>query len=105
MKTICTTIRCPCVIIIISRDNIADKPLSICDSGHLIFMVAEKRLLMTAYVAMHQSRTSRPIDSQLMTRAFNMFLAPLREQELAYSEPQETDNPLKDTSMSKWIKS
>ena len=68
-------------------------------------MVAEKCLLMTAYAAMHQARNSRPIDSQSMTLEFIMSLAPLREKELAYSEPQEIDNPLRDKSMSKWLES
>ena len=35
-----------------------------------------------------------------MTRAFSLSLAPLREQELAYSEPQAIHNPLKE-----WIES
>ena len=34
-----------------------------------------------------------------------MSLAPLREQCLAYIEPQEIDKPLRDTSMSKWLES
>ena len=70
---------------------------------HLILMVAEKRLLMTAYAAMHQACTRRPIDSQSMTRAFIMSLTTLREQELSYSKPRAIDKPLRDTSMPKWI--
>ena len=54
---------------------------------------------------MHQARTSILIDSQSMNRAFIMSLAPLQEQELAYSEPQEIYNPLRDTYMSKWLES
>ena len=77
MKTLCTTIRRPGGIILNPRANIADQPPTIRDPGHLIFMVAEKRILMTAYAEMHQTRTSRPIDSQSMTRAFIMSLAPL----------------------------
>ena len=34
-----------------------------------------------------------------------MSLDPLREQEIAYSDPQVIDMPLKDTSLSKWIES
>ena len=68
-------------------------------------MVAEKRLLMTAYAEMHQARTSRPIDSQSMSQASIMYLAPLREQDMAYSEPQAIYKPLRDTSMSKLIES
>ena len=49
------------------RVNISDQPPTIRDPGHIISMVDEKRLLMTAYVEMHQERTSRPIDSQSMT--------------------------------------
>ena len=64
MKTLCTTINRPGGMIINPRENIADKPPTIRDPGHLIYMVAEKRLLMTAYAAMHQANTSRPIDSQ-----------------------------------------
>ena len=57
-------------------------------------MVADKRLLMTAYAAMHQARTSRPIDSQSMNQSLIVFLAPLQEQELAYSKPQAIYRPL-----------
>ena len=105
MKTLCMTIRCPGGMIINTRANIDDQPPTICDPGHLISMLPEKRLLMTAYTAMHQERTLRPIDSQLMTRAFIMSLAPLQEQDLAYSEQRAIDKPLRDTSMSKWFES
>ena len=88
-------------MIINPRANIADKPPTIRDPGDLISMVAKKRLLMTAYAEMHQSRTSRPIDPQLMTRSFIMSLATLQEKEVAYSEPRAIDKPLRDTSMSK----
>ena len=77
MKTLCTTIRCPGGMIINPRDHIADQPPTIFDPGHLISMVSEKRLLITAYAAMHQARTSRLIDSQSMTRAFIISLAPI----------------------------
>ena len=77
MKTLCTTVCCPGEMIINPRTNIADQHPTIRDPGHLIPMVSDKRLLMTAYAAMHQAFTSRPIDSQLMTRAFIMSLAPL----------------------------
>ena len=64
MKTLCTTIRLPGRIMINPRANIADQPPTIREPGHLISMVAEKQLLMSAYAEMHQSLTSRPIDSQ-----------------------------------------
>ena len=97
IKTLCMTIRRPCGMIINQRSNIADQTPNIRDPGHLIYMVAEKRLLMTSYTAMHQAHTSIPIESQSMTRSFIISLAPLREQELAYSDPQAIDKPLKDT--------
>ena len=105
MKTLCTTIRCPGGMINNPRENIADQPPTICDPGHLISMVVEKRILMTAYAAMHQAHTSIPIDSQSMICPFIMSFAPLREQDLAFSEPQSIDNPLRDTSMYKWFES
>ena len=78
MKTLCMTIRCPGGMIINPRKNIADQPPTIRDPGHLISMVAEKRLLMTDHAAMHQARTSRPIDTELTTQSFIMSLAPLQ---------------------------
>ena len=78
MKTLCTTICRPGGMKINPRANIADQNPTIRDPGHFISMVADKRLLMTAYAAMHQALTSRPIDSQWMTRAFIMSLATLR---------------------------
>ena len=90
-------------MIIHPRNNITDQPPTIRDPSHLIYMIAEKRLLMTAYAEMHQARTLIPIDSQSITRSFIMSLAQIQEQELAYSDPQEIDKPLKDASMSKWI--
>ena len=95
MKTLCTTIRRPGRIIINLRENIADQPPTISDPGHLILMLADKHLLMTAYAEMHQARTSRPIESKSMTRAFIMSLAPLQEQELDYRKPRAIDNPPK----------
>ena len=83
----------------------AETARAITNQGHLISIVAEKRLLMTAYAAMYQARTSRPIDSQSMTWAFIMSLDPQREQDLAYSEPRAIDKPQRDTSMSKWLQS
>ena len=77
MKTLCTTICCPGGMMINPRVNIADQPPTIRKPGHLISMVAEKRLLMTAYVSMRQAHTSRPVDSQLTTRVLIMYLAPL----------------------------
>ena len=105
MKTLCTTIRCPGGMIINPRANIADQPPTIRDTSHLILMISEKHLLVTAYVEMHQARTSIPIDLQSMTRSFIVSLSPLREQELAYRKPRAIDNPLRDTYMSKWIES
>ena len=98
-------IRRPGGMIINLRANISDQPPTIHEPGHLISMVSEKRILMTAYAAMHQARTSRPIDSKSTTRAFIMSLAPLREQEMAYRELQAIYKPLRDTSVSKWIES
>ena len=60
---------------------------------------------MTAYAAMNQARTSRPIDSQSMTRAFIFSLVLLREQDLDYRKPRSIYKPLRDTSMSKWLES
>ena len=105
MKTLYTTICRPGGMIINPRDGISDQTPTICDPGNLIYMVADKLIIMTAYAEMHQAHTSRPIDSQLMTRAFIKSLAPLLEQELSYSDPQAIDNPLNDTSMSKWLES
>ena len=86
-------------MIINPRANISDQPPTICDRVNLISMIAEKRLLMTAYEEMYQACTSRPIDSQSTTRAFIISLSTLREQYLAYSDPQATDKTLRDTSM------
>ena len=105
MKTLCTTIRRPGGMIINPRANISDQPPTICDPDHLIYMVAEKRLLMTAYAAMHQTRTLIPIDSKSMNRVLIISLAAIPEQELSYNEPQAIYNPLKDTLMSKWLES
>ena len=105
MKILCTTICRTGGMINNPRVNIADQPPTICDPGHLISMVAEKRLLMTAYAAMHQSRTSRQIYSQSMTQTFSMYLDLLQEQDLAYSKPRAIYKPLRDTSMSKWLES
>ena len=77
MKTLCTTICHPGGMIINPRANINDQPPTIRDPGHLIYMVADKRLFVAAYTEMYQARTSRPIDFQLMTRAFIMSLDPL----------------------------
>ena len=41
-KTLCTTICCTGGMIINLRENIADQPPTICDTGHIISMVAEK---------------------------------------------------------------
>ena len=77
MKTLCMTICRPGGMITNPRANIVHQPPTIRDPGHLISIVAEKRLLMTAYAEMHQARTLKPIDLQSTTRAFIMSLAPL----------------------------
>ena len=59
MKTLCTTIHRPGGMIINPRENTADEPPTISDPGHLIYMVAEKRILMIDYSEMHQAHTSR----------------------------------------------
>ena len=66
-------------------------------------MVAEKRLILTAYAAMHQTRTSCPINTQTTTQTFIMSLAPLREQELVYKDPDSIEKPIKDATMAKWL--
>ena len=96
MKTLCTTIPFPGRMIINPRANIADQHPTILDPGHLISMVAKKGLLITAYVAIHQARTSRPIDSQSTTRAFVMSLVPLRGKDLDYSKLRAIDKPLEE---------
>ena len=83
-------------MIINPRENIADQPPTIRDTGHLIYMVAEKWLLMNSYAAMHQAHTSRLIDSQSMNQSFSMSIVPLQKQELSYSDPQEIYKTLKD---------
>ena len=104
-KTLYTTIHHPGGMINNPRANIADQPPTIHDPGHIISMLAKKRLLMTAYAAMHQARISRPVESKSTTRAFIMSIAPIREQELAYREPRSIDKSLRDTYMSKWLES
>ena len=81
--------------------NVAGQPPTIRDPGHVISMVAGKRLIMTAYAAMHQTCTSRPINIITTTSPFIISSAPLRELDLTYSDPILIDNPLKDTSMPK----
>ena len=105
MKALFRTIRRPGGMIISTMADISDQLPTICDPGHLISMVADKRLLMNTYASMHQSRTSIPIDSQSMTRAFVMYLDLLRTQELAYSDLQAIYKPLNDTPMSNWLDS
>ena len=103
MKTLCTTIRCQSGMIINPRANFAAQPPTLRDPSHFISMVSKKHHTMPAYTEIHQARTSRPMDSQPMTRAFIMSLAPLQEQELAHSKPRAIDEPLRDTSMSDWF--
>ena len=79
MKTLCTTICRPGGMIINPRANITDQPPTISEPGHIILVVAYKRLLITAYAAMYQARTSIPIDSKSMTQPFIMSLAPLQK--------------------------
>ena len=105
MKTLCATARYPGGMIPNPTAHVAGQAPTIRDPGHVITMVAEKRLIMTAYAAMHQTCTSRPINARTMTRPSIMSLAPLRELELAYSDPTPIDKPLKDTPMPKWLES
>ena len=101
MKTLCNTIRRPGGSIVNPRADQPNQPPTIRDPGNVISMVAEKRLVMTSYAAMHQKRTSRPISALTMTRVFIMSLSPLRDQELSYRTPTPIEKPLKDTTMSK----
>ena len=103
MKTLCNTIRRPGGSIPNPRARTTGQHPIIRDPGNVISMVAEKRLILTAYAAMHQTRTSRPINAETMTRTFTMSLAPLREQELVYTYPIAIVKPLKDTTMAKWL--
>ena len=103
MKTLCNTIRRPGGSIPNPRARIAGQPPVIRDPGNVVSMVAEKRLILTAYAAMHQTRTSRPINATTMTRAFIMSLSPLREQELVYKDPDPIEKPIKDATMAKWL--
>ena len=103
MKTLCNTIRRPGGSIDNPRSDLSNQPPTIRDPGNVISMVAEKRLVMTSYAAMHQKRTSRPINAQTMTRVFIMSLSPLREQELSYGKTTAIEKPLKDATMSKWL--
>ena len=54
MKTLFTTSCCPGGMIINPSANTTDQNPTICDPGHLISMVSEKRLIMTAYAAIHR---------------------------------------------------
>ena len=103
MKTLCYTIRRPGGTIPNPRARTSGQPPTIKDPGNVVSMVAEKRLILTAYAAMHQTRTSRPINALTMTRPFIMSLAPLREQELVYKDPAAIEKPLKDTTMARWL--
>ena len=94
MRTLCTTIRRPGGSIPNPRVAVRGQPPIIRDPGNVISMVAEKRLILTAYAAMRQTRTSRPINAQTMTRTFIMSLAPLREQERVYKDPVSIEKPL-----------
>ena len=58
---------------------------------------------MTAYAAMHLTRTSRPITPATMTRVWIMSLAPLRELEQSYATLGDMEKPLTNTTMSKWL--
>ena len=95
MKTLCNTFRRPGGSIPNPRARTTGQPPIIKDPGNVISIVAEKRLILTAYAAMHQTRTSRPINAQTMTRTFIMSLAPLREQELVYKDPVAIESPSK----------
>ena len=105
MKTLCNAIRRPGGSIVNPRAALPDQPPTIRDPGNVISMVAEKRLVMTAYAAMHQTRTSRPITPATMTRVYIMSLSPLRDLELSYPTLVNMEKPLKDATMSKWLES
>ena len=79
------------------------QPANLRNPGHVIYMIAEKRLILTSYATMHLSRTSRPINAVILTRDCITFLSPLCEQEKAYSTNNSADKLKKDTSMHKWI--
>ena len=53
INMLCTNIHRPGGMIINLMANIADQPPTIRDSRHLICMLSEKWLLMTAYAEMH----------------------------------------------------
>ena len=93
IRTLCTTIRRPGGTIPNQRVAVRDQLPIIRDPGNVISMVAEKRLILTAYAVMNQTRTSRPINAETTTRAFIMSLSLLREQELAYKDPVSIENP------------
>ena len=103
MRTLCNTIRRPGGSIPNPRAAQADQPPTIRDPGSVISMVAEKRLVMTAYAAMHQTRTSRPITPATMTRAHIMSLSPLRDLEKSYATLASMEKPTTNYSMSKWL--
>ena len=77
MKTLCAAVCRPGGMIINPQAHVPNQPTEIRDPGHVVSMVSEKRLVMTAYTAMHQQITSRPINARTMTRDFIMSLSPL----------------------------
>ena len=101
MRTLCTNIRRPGGSIPNPRVAVRGQPPIIRDPRNVISMVVEERLILTAYAAMHQTRTFRLINTQTMARSFIMSLAPLRDQELAYKDPVSIEKHLKDTTMAK----
>ena len=103
MRTLCTNIRRPGGSITNPRVAVRGQPPIIRDPRNVISMVAEERLILTAYAAMHQTRTSSPINAQTMTRTFIMSLVPLREQKLVYKDLVSIANPLKDATVAKWL--
>ena len=103
MRTLSLTIRRPGDSIPNPRATDSGQPPTIRDPVNLISIFAEKRLVLTAYTAMHQTRTSRLINARTVTRYFIISLSSLRDQELAYNDPVPIDNLLKDTIMSRWL--
>ena len=63
MRSLCTTIRRTGCSIPNLRVVVRGQPLIIRYPGNVLSMVAEKRLILTAYAAMHQTRTSRLINT------------------------------------------
>ena len=66
---------------------VAGQVPAIRDSGHIVFMVAKKRIAIMEYAAMYQQHISCSMNSVTMTRAFISGLDDLRSQEQQYLPP------------------